>query len=213
MSVLIHVLLVPGADGRTFPEDIAYIQDRGIVTHALALPQFQGHPIDASPAYYDQVASLIAIAGHRLRQTTGQAPLFGIGRNLGGSLLAYTAAHSPIFDGLVFTGAIPELSKFRASSAHESARKLRATLGTPQEIARLISLQPLDLVASLEKIQPERCLVQVGTNDPWMDAAAMETFRQLESTYQVQWLPDDHAMVSPATIAARWAFIGSLAHG
>jgi hypothetical protein len=43
-----------------------------------------------------------------------------------------------------------------------------------------------------------------------MDEASLACFRDLEARYTVVWQDDDHAMVAPETVAARWAFIESL---
>ena len=53
----IHVLLVPGADGRPFPEDRAEAASRGVVVHEMTLPAITGHPIDARLRYFDAVGA------------------------------------------------------------------------------------------------------------------------------------------------------------
>jgi hypothetical protein len=55
----IHVLLVPGADGRVGTEDSAPAQAGGMVSHPMKLPPFQGHPIDDQRSYDSHVASLM----------------------------------------------------------------------------------------------------------------------------------------------------------
>jgi hypothetical protein len=203
----IHVILVPGADALEFGPDVAEAGRRGITVHPLALPAYDGHPIDARRPYYDRVAEQIRDAIGGIRRADGRTLIFAIGRNQGASILAYAAAQSGAFDGLVFTGAIPELSRYRAHSDLPSARKFRASLSGPAEIARIPEMRDMDLTETLKRIQPERCLLQIGSEDDWMDAASFDAFRRLERDFDVAWIADGHAMISPAALAGRWSFI------
>ena len=209
----VHVILVPGADALEFGPDIAEAGRRGIAVHPLVLPAYEGHPIDGRRPYYDAVAKQIADAAEAARRTDAGARIFAIGRNQGASLLGYAAARSGGFDGLVFTGAIPELSKYRAQSDLPSARKFRASLSGPAELARIPEMRDLDLTVSLKAIPPESCLLQIGSEDDWMDAASFDAFRSLEKRFRVDWIADGHAMVSPQALAGRWSFIGERALG
>ena len=203
----IHVILVPGADALEFGPDIAEAGRRGISVHPLTLPAYEGHPIDARRPYYDGVAKQIADAADAARRTDAGARVFAIGRNQGASLLGYAAARSGGFDGLVFTGAIPALSLYRARSDLPSARKFRASLSGPAELARIPEMRDMDLTVSLEAIRPEICLLQIGSADDWMDEASFDAFRSLERRFEVAWIADGHAMVSPEALAGRWSFI------
>jgi hypothetical protein len=203
----VHVILVPGADALEFGPDIAEAGRRGIAVHALTLPLFAGHPIDARRPYYDGVAAQIRAAIADIRRTDDAAPVFAIGRNQGASLLGHAAAGSDDFAGLVFTGAIPELSVYRARSDLPSARSFRASLSGPAELARISEMRDMDLTETLKRIPPERCLLQIGSEDDWMDAASFDAFRALERAFAVEWVADGHAMVSPAALASRWSFI------
>lgn len=206
-NTAIHVILVPGADSLAFPEDQEAAKRCGATVHALTLSPIVGHPIDARPPYFNAVADQITAEIARARADTLGVRIFGIGRNHGGSLLAYAAARDGGFDGLVFPGVIPKLSDYRARSNLASARKFRERLDGPAELARIPELQPFDMVPCLDALGPERCLIQVGRSDDWMDGESLKCFRELEARYRVVWLEDDHAMAAPETVTARWAFI------
>lgn len=204
----IHVLLVHGADGLPFIEDSEEAEKRGAVTHALQLPTNRGHPIDDCHTFYDSVSDTIAAAISAIREQSADAVIAAIGRNLGGSLLAYHAMRRGAPDILVMTGAIPDLARFRAKSDLEGGRNFRAKLSGPDEQALIMTLADLDLVATLPAIQREWCLLQAGTTDPWMDATSWEAFDHLEkSGYAVERFTDGHEMVSDEAIASRWDFI------
>ncbi|MGH6618610.1 MAG: hypothetical protein ACREF6_03610 [Alphaproteobacteria bacterium] len=203
----IHVILVPGADALEFGPDIAEAGRRGIAIHPLTLPAYEGHPIDARRPYYDGVAKQIADTVEAIRRTDDGAPMFAIGRNQGASILAYAAARTGVFDGLVFTGAIPELSRYRAAGELPSARKFRASLSGPAELTRIPETRDMDLTVSLRRILPEICLLQIGSEDDWMDEASFDAFRALQRRFQVAWIADGHAMISPAALDGRWSFI------
>jgi len=203
----IHVILVPGADALEFGPDVAEAGRRGIEIHPLTLPPFVGHPIDARRPYYDGAAAQIRTVIGDIRRTDDAALLFAIGRNQGASLLGHAAAGSDDFAGLVFTGAIPELSVYRAHSDLPSARSFRASLSGLAELARIAEMRDMDLTETLKRIPPERCLLQIGSEDDWMDTASFDAFRKLERTFAVEWVSDGHAMVSPAALAGRWSFI------
>jgi hypothetical protein len=203
----IHVVLVPGADALEFGPDVAEAAKRGISVHPLTLPAYEGHPIDARRPYYDRVAAQVGDAVDAIRNADGRARIFAIGRNQGASLLGWAAARRQDFDGLVFTGAIPELSRYREKSDLPSARKFRESLSGPAELARIPEMRDMDLTETLKRLPAERCLLQIGNEDDWMDAASFAAFRTLERSYRVEWIADGHAMVSPAALAGRWAFI------
>jgi hypothetical protein len=208
----VHVILVPGADALEFGPDISEAGRRGIPVHPLMLPDYVGHPIDSRRPYYDGVAKQIAETVDGIRRAEADALLFAIGRNQGASILAYAAARSRAFHGLVFTGAIPELSRYRAQSSLPSACKFRASLSGPAELARIRELRDMDLTVSLETIPPDICLLQIGSEDDWMDEASFDAFRSLERRFEVAWIADGHAMVSPEALAGRWSFIERRAH-
>jgi len=207
----LHVILVPGADARGFDEDAAFVRDLPIGLETLTLTPPTGHPIDARRGYFDAVAGRIAGAAARARLARPGALVAGIGRNHGGSLLAHAQARGAGLDALVLPGVIPALSRFRADSGHASARAFRAVLQATGEGARIAETAGLDLTASLRRVEPEICLLQVGHRDDWIDAAARELFRTLDGRFPLVWYDDDHAMAAPATVAARWAFLRRLA--
>ena len=208
----LHVLLVHGADGLPFVEDSAEAEKRGAVAHALQLPVNSGHPIDGCHAHYDSVSDTIAAEIAAIREQSADAVIAAIGRNLGGSLLAYHAARRGAPYILVMTGAIPDLARFRAKSDLEGGRNFRAKLSGPAEQARIMTLADLDLVATLPAIQRKWCLLQAGTDDPWMDATSWEAFDHLErSGFAVERFTDGHEMVSDEAVASRWDFIEQMA--
>lgn len=208
----LHVLLVHGADGLKFAEDSEEAVKRGAVAHALQLPVNRGHPIDDCRTCYDAVSNTIATKMDLIRSESKGAIIAAIGRNLGGSQLAYHAARRGEPDILVMTGAIPDLARFRAVSNHEGGQNFRAKLGGPDIETRIMTLADLDLVSTLPAIPRDHCLLQVGTADPWMDDASWDAFDGLvKSGYAVERLADDHAMVSGEAVARRWDFIERLA--
>ncbi len=207
----IHVILVPGADALEFGPDLAEAGLRGIAVHPLTLAKYTGHPIDGRRPYYDGVARQVADAIGDIRRADPSGLIFAIGRNQGASILAYAAAGRDDFCGLVFTGAIPELSVYRAKSDFPSAKSFRASLSGPAELARIAEMRDMDLTETLKRIPADRCLLQIGSEDDWMDAASFDVFRALEKTHQVEWIDDGHAMISPAALAGRWAFIERMA--
>lgn len=94
----IHVILAPGADALTFDADIIFAGTIGATVEAMAFEPVTGHPIDGRKVYFDAVADRISEAVERAKR----ARVFGIGRNHGGSLLAYAAARDGGFDGWCF---------------------------------------------------------------------------------------------------------------
>jgi len=203
----IHVILVPGADALEFGPDVAEAGLRGIAVHPLVLAPYSGHPIDGRRSYYDAAAQQIGAAIADIRRSEADALIFAIGRNQGASILAYAAAGSDDFDGLVFTGAIPELSVYRAESDFPSAVGFRASLPDPADLARIPEMRDMDLTETLKRIPAESCLLQIGSEDDWMDEASFDAFRILEKNYRVEWVTDGHAMISPVALAGRWSFI------
>ena len=206
----LHAILVHGADRLAFGEDVMEAKQRGIQVHAVELPVYSGHPIDDMHDYFDRACAEIQAVVAGIRDDDPGGRVAGIGRNLGGSILGYQAARTSDFDLLVFTGAIPDLSRFKASSARDGARRYRDMLGGEDRADRFLSLSELDLTATLLAIPASICLVQVGLVDPWMDDVSFETFRAFESAgYHVTYHDDDHAMIGPPTLAERWQFIQS----
>jgi hypothetical protein len=203
----IHVILVPGADALEFGPDIAEAGLRGIAVHPLVLPSYSGHPIDSRRPYYDDAARQIGNTIDDIRRTDPDALIFAIGRNQGASILGYAAAGSDDYTGLVFTGAIPELSVYRANSDLPSAVGFRASLSDPADLARISEMRDMDLTQTLKRIPPEICLLQIGSEDDWMDEASFDAFRVLEKTFRVDWIVDGHAMISEEALAGRWGFI------
>jgi hypothetical protein len=203
----VHVLLIHGADGLAFAEDRAEAERRGAIPHPLRLPAFSGDPVADASRHYDAVSDVIATEIASIR-AQGPGPVAAIGRNLGGSLLAWHAARCGTPDILVMTGAIHDLARFRAESDHEGARNFRARISGDDAAARVMETAALDLVATLPRIPPGKCLLQAGRADPWLDEDAWAAFERLNGLgYAVERLDDDHAMVSPKAIAGRWDFI------
>ncbi len=203
-----HLLLVHGADRLVFREDAEEARKRGISVHALELPRFEGHPVDDVHKQYSEISALIEAEVATIRAGSSHAVIVGIGRNLGGSMLAYHAAQAGCLDAIVLTGAIPDLSRFKERSSHGGAQRYRDMVGGASQAGRFAMLADLDLVASLPSIPVDRCLLQAGLADPWMDEVSIDVFRDfLRSGYRVEFLQDDHAMVAPETLARRWHFI------
>jgi len=202
-----QVILVPGADALAFEEDRAEAERRDIVVRELTLPPFSGHPIDDRKAHFNAVAVQIAAAAQEMREQQPQGRLAAIGRNNGGGQLAWALATTVALDAVVLVGAIPEISLYRKESNSPSAVTFRDSLSSDAEYARIDEMQPLDIVNSSKQWAKTRCLLQFGLNDPYIDETATAAADTLASDHRVEWLDDDHAMVSPHSLEQRWSFI------
>ena len=202
-----QVILVPGADALTFEEDSAKAERRSIVVRELTLPPFSGHPIDDRKAHFDAVGSIIAGIAAELRDQRPEAPIAAIGRNNGGGQLAWALATTVALDAVVLVGAIPEISLYRKESDSPSAAKFRASLRSEAEHARIDEMKPLDIVSSSQLWPKTACLLQFGRSDPYIDGTATIAAETLATNHRVEWLDDDHAIVSPQSLEQRWVFI------
>ena len=68
-------------------------------------------------------------------------------------------------------------------------------------------MKPLDIVASSKHWAISKCLMQFGQNDPYIDETADNAAERLSKQYRIEWLDDDHAMVSPTSLQQRWDYI------
>jgi len=202
-----YAVLVPGADSLTFDEDCAEAARRGIEALELTLPPFSGHPIDDRTAHFDAVADLIVNAVETIREKAPGAGIAAIGRNNGGGQLAWALARWLEMDAVVLVGAIPEISLYRKQSRSASAVKFRDSLADASEFAKIDEMKPLDIVLSSKQWTVSKCLMQFGHNDPYIDETADDAAEHLAKRYRVEWLDDDHAMVSPASLKQRWDYI------
>lgn len=202
-----QVILVPGADALTFKEDRAEAKRRGIPVHELTLPPFSGHPIDDRQAHFDAVATHIAATAAEIRKREPEGRIAAIGRNNGGGQLAWALATTVALDAVVLVGAIPEISLYRKVSKSASAVKFRDSLNSDAEHARIDEMRPLDILSSSKRWPKTTCLMQFGRNDPYIDDTANTAAEMLAVDHRVEWLDDDHAMVSPQSLRQRWAFI------
>lgn len=202
-----HVILVPGADAITFEEDRAEAGLRGIGVTELTLSAFVGHPIDDREAHFDYVAKLIIEAASEIRQTMPIGRIAAIGRNNGGGQLAWALAKKLQIEAVVLVGAIPEISFYRKESQNPSAVKFRNSLTGDDEFNRIDVMKPLDIVSSSKNWLETACLIQFGRKDPYIDDTSTEAAQNLSQRYHVEWLYDDHAMVSAQSLQQRWDFI------
>ena len=202
-----QVILIPGADSLTFEEDQAEAVRRDIPVRELTLPPFSGHPIDDRQAHFNAVADIVAQAVDDIRNAEPDARIAAIGRNNGGGQLAWAATRGLTLNAIVLVGAIPEISRYRRESSAPSARKFRASLKSEVAYPRIDGMRPLDIVASSEQWLKTPCLLQFGRSDPHIDETASEAAEALAKRFRVEWLDDDHAMVSPTALAQRWGFI------
>ena len=204
-----QVILVPGADSLTFEEDQAEAVRRDIPVRELTLPPFSGHPIDDQQVHFDAIAEIVAQAVDKIRSNRTETKIAAIGRNNGGGQLAWAAARGLHLDAIVLVGAIPEISLYRRESIAPSARSFRASLLSEGEFARIDSMRPLDIVTSSENWLETPCLAQFGRKDPYIDRTSTRAAETLANRFRVEWLDDNHAMVSPAALSQRWDFIES----
>ena len=204
-----QIILIPGADSLTFEEDRSEATRRDISVRELTLPPFSGHPIDDRLAHFDAVAEIVAQAIDDIRSNKTETKIAAIGRNNGGGQLAWAAARGLHLDAIVLVGAIPEISRYRRESIAPSARSFRASLPSEGEFARIDDMKPLDIVASSENWLETPCLAQFGRQDPYIDETSTQATETLANRFCVEWLDDDHAMVSPTALSQRWDFIES----
>jgi hypothetical protein len=200
-------VLVPGADSLTFKEDRAEATRRNIEVHELTLPPFSGHPIDNRTAHFDAVADLFVEAIETIRDENPGAQIAAIGRNNGGGQLAWALARKIAVNAVVLVGAIPEISLYRKQSASASAVKFRESLANEAEVARIDELRPLDIIFSAKQWPITNCLMQFGQNDPYIDETAIGATASLAERFRIEWLDDDHAMVSQESLQQRWDYI------
>ncbi len=208
-----HAILIQGADSLGFAEDTAEALRRGFSVQEPTLPPFSGHPIDARWAHFDAVGDIVSRIIDKIRADAPAARIAAIGRNNGGGQLAWAAARGLAIDAMALVGAIPEISRYRRESNAPSAQKFRQSLAGEAEWARISEMRPLDII-TISKFIKCPCLLQFGRNDPFIDETATEAAEILGKRFPVEWLDDDHAMVSPDTLRQRWDFLeGALTHG
>jgi hypothetical protein len=205
-----QVILVPGADSLTFEEDRSEAARRRIPVFELTLPPFSGHPIEDRLAHFDAVADIVAQSIDDIRASEPNTRIAAIGRNNGGGQLAWAAARRLTLDAIVLVGSIPEISRYRRESPAPSAVKFRASLSGENELTRIDEIRALDIVSSSKYWQKTPCLLQFGHSDPYIDETATEAAKALAKRFHVEWLDDDHAMVSHTALAQRWDFIKSM---
>lgn len=193
------VLLIPGADGLAFVEDERASRRAGFRVRALELPK--APPCVVHPDHFAAVSRCIESAALALREEAPEAPLGAIGRNAGGGQLAFAAAEGLALDAMVLCGAIPQVSRFVGHSQHAIARGIRAT-----EHPSIEALAAIDVTATLPRTDVP-CLIQFGRRDPTLDETAAAGAEALARSFDVRWLDDVHAMVAPASLAQRWAFL------
>ena len=49
--------------------------------------------------------------------------------------------------------------------------------------------------------------MQFGQNDPYIDETAIGATASLAERFRIEWLDDDHAMVSQESLQQRWDYI------
>ena len=202
-----YAVLVPGADSLTFEEDRAEAARHNIEARELTLPPFSGHPIDDLTAHFDAVADLFVDAIKTIRDEEPAARIAAVGRNNGGGQVAWALARKITVNAVVLVGAIPEISLYRKQSDSDSAVKFRKSLGNEAELARIDEMRPLDIIFSAKKWAITNCLMQLGHNDPYIDETATDAAASLAERFRVEWLDDDHAMVSQESLQQRWDYI------
>lgn len=202
-----YVILVPGADALAFDEDLAEAIARQFETRIIALPRRSGHPVATMREYYEEVRVLIGTEVDAIRSADSDALIVAIGRNLGGSLLAYAERANGSLDALVILGAVPALSNYFLQKYRESrdAEQGRSKQVISEE--RWGEAAKFDLVESLDALRSERLLIQIGTRDEWINQDSVDIYKSMEQRFSVKWFDCGHSMGSSDAVAQRWKFI------
>ena len=110
-------------------------------------------------------------------------------------------------NAIILVGAIPEISLYRKESDSPSAAKFRASPSNEAQHARIDEMKPLDIVSSSQLRPKTNFLLQFGLSDPYIVGTATIAAETFVTNYRVEWLDDDHAIVSPQSLEQRWVFI------
>jgi dienelactone hydrolase len=136
-----------------------------------------------------------------------------VGLNLGGSVGVYWAGkQSRPLIAVAIAGAIPDLTSFWLESSHPVARSSREQAGIQQRLFKE-TMQDLDLIVTLPKIQETQVLVQIGKQDDWISAESLEKLRSviqtsaLSSNLHLDFQDDAHDMMAQPTVQSRMGFI------
>ena len=81
------------------------------------------------------------------------------------------------------------------------------SLANEAEVARIDEMRPLDIIFSAKQWPITNCLMQFGQNDPYIDETAIGATASLAERFRIEWLDDDHAMVSQESLQQRWDYI------
>lgn len=134
-----------------------------------------------------------------------QLKIFVIGKNLGGSVAAYSIDKS--VSCLIVTGSVPILSTFWITSPHPVAVEARKGLSTEQLNRFQEISSDFDLTKTIQQLT-QKVLIQFGKNDPWIEKEQSEVLKKNSSKESfIQWIVDDHIMGQEESVNQRKKFL------
>lgn len=134
-----------------------------------------------------------------------QIKIFVVGKNLGGSVAAYSIDQS--VSCLVVTGSVPTLSLFWTTSQHPVAVESRKGI-SEQQLSRFQNETTVfDLTETIPNLN-QKILIQFGTQDPWIEEQQAEELKnKIPKNAFIQWTDDDHVMAKESSLSLREKFL------
>lgn len=134
-----------------------------------------------------------------------QMKIFVVGKNLGGSVAAYSIDSS--VNCLIITGSVPMLSTFWTTSEHPVALEARKGISNPQLKRFQDEMREFDLTETIPLLR-QKILVQLGTKDPWIEKQQSDVLKnKISKNTMVQWMDDDHVMAREDSVNQRRKFL------
>ncbi len=199
------IVFIPGADGIPFHEDTEAAHLSFARTHLLAFPNGERSSVATYKQYFQMFTESLRRMIESIRKMNGDGGVYAVGRNFGGSLLAH-AASAVTLEGIVVVGSIPDMSRFLTESPHPQAVAFRTSYsGALVDFAPAV--RELDLVASLETLDADMCYLQIGRQDPWLDATSLRIYKTLGKTFSTKFYDDGHTVDSIEAVEDRLSWM------
>jgi hypothetical protein len=134
-----------------------------------------------------------------------QMKIFVVGKNIGGSVAAYSVDSS--VNCLIITGSVPILSTFWVTSEHPVAREARKDISNQQLKRFQNEMKVFDLTETVLGLR-QKVLIQLGTKDPWIEKQQADTLKnKISKNTMIQWIEDDHIMATENSVTQRQKFL------